>query len=234
MGVKRVIFSRRLPRRRGSSTVRLTYPQPPYAPAARTWPALRPHQAGYIHGLEAAGAARAGDQRLLVLFIGSTIGNFNSRDALEFLKSVRRCLQPGDALLLGADLVKPEPQLLAAYDDPIGVTAAFNLNLLARINHELGGNFDLRNFAHLARYNRTEQSVEMHLLSRCRQTVTIPAADATVTFEPGETIWTESSHKFTLDEIDVIASAAGFSLQAQWIDREWPFAETLMIVQSSK
>src|SRR5262249_29395930 len=139
-------------------------------------------------------------------------------------------LSPGDTFLLGTDLVKPVDQLLAAYDDPTGVTAAFNLNLLARINRELDGDFDLRSFRHEARYNEPERRIEMHLRSEVAQTVTIPKAHFCFTLRAGETIWTESSHKFGLAEIRELARASGFVCIGQWVDAEWPFAENLFSV----
>jgi uncharacterized SAM-dependent methyltransferase len=126
-------------------------------------------------------------------------------------------------------LEKPFHQLLPAYDDPLGVTASFNLNLLARINRELGGNFDLRAFRHEARFNQQEKSIEMHLRSLQRQTVRIDASGLEVDFGDGETIWTESSHKYSLNDIWKLAEQAGFRCEAQWVDREWPFAESLLI-----
>src|SRR5258707_416110 len=123
-----------------------------------------------------ADSRRAGEQ-LLVLFLGSTIGNFDRPADIKFLRAVRRILQPGDALLLGTDLIKPTPQMLDAYDDSLGVTAAFNLNLLARINRELGGNFVLSQFEHDARFNPETRSIEMHLHSIRNQRVTIRRAD---------------------------------------------------------
>ena len=123
---------------------------------------------------------------------------------------MRRVLQPGDALLLGADLEKPASQLLPAYDDPLGVTAAFNLNLLARMNRELDADFDLSAFRHLARYNADERRIEMHLVSRARQTVAIPRAGCDVSFLEGETIWTESSHKYRAEEVLEMGQRSGF------------------------
>jgi dimethylhistidine N-methyltransferase len=189
---------------------------------------VQPVEAGYIDGLTRVAARRSTGQTLLVLFLGSTIGNFESDAATDFLYSVRLTLMPGDALLLGTDLVKPVDQLLAAYDDPAGVTAAFNLNLLARINRELGGDFDLRRFVHLARYNKEAQRVEMHLASQVRQSVNVRDARIAVDFEAGETIWTEACHKFRLEQIRAMARASGFRMDAQWVDREWPFAESLL------
>ena len=121
--------------------------------------------------------------------------------------------------------------MLAAYDDELGVTASFNLNLLARINRELGGDFDLRQFSHVARINPEARSVEMHLQSKRRQTVRIPEADLDVEFLEGETIWTESSHKCSTEEVFQMANDAGFRCEAQWVDEQWPFAESLLAAE---
>jgi L-histidine N-alpha-methyltransferase len=183
----------------------------------------------YLDGLlEVAARRRAGEQ-LLVLFLGSTIGNFEHPADVKFLRQVRHILQSGDALLLGTDLLKPLPQLLEAYDDPLGVTAAFNLNLLSRMNRELHADFALEHFEHVARFNPDVSSVEMHIRSLKKQIVAIPEANLSVTLLEGETIWTESSHKYSLAEVSRIASEAGFRSDAQWIDEEWPFAENLLI-----
>jgi dimethylhistidine N-methyltransferase len=185
----------------------------------------------YLDGLVEVAARRREGQNLLVLFLGSTIGNFDRPAAAKFLREVRRTLQPGDSLLLGTDLEKPIPQLLSAYDDPVGVTAAFNLNLLARINRELDADFVLEQFEHVAKFNPDARSVEMHLRSRHNQLVTIPRAAMTVPFRAGETIWTESSHKYCREEISQIANDSGFFCKAQWIDHEWPFAENLFVAE---
>jgi dimethylhistidine N-methyltransferase len=185
----------------------------------------------YLDGLLAAASGRSEHEHMLVLFLGSTIGNFD-RDAGErFLTEVRRILYPGDALLLGTDLEKPLPQLLAAYNDSIGVTAAFNFNLLARINRELGANFDFAAFRHEARYNSSERRIEMHLRSTCDQTVTIAQAECTVSFAKDETIWTESSHKYRAEEIPAMARRSGYRCDSQWMDSEWLFAENLLIAE---
>ncbi|MFY9560316.1 MAG: L-histidine N(alpha)-methyltransferase [Terriglobales bacterium] len=185
----------------------------------------------YLDGLlEVADNRRPGEQ-LLVLFLGSTIGNFDRPADVKFLRAVRRILQPGDALLLGTDLIKPIPQMLDAYDDSLGVTAAFNLNLLARINRELGGNFALSQFRHEARFNPETRSIEMHLRSIRNQNVSIARAGLTVTFHEGETIWTESSHKYSRPELLQLAMAAGLRCEQQWEDNEWPFAETLLLAE---
>ena len=185
----------------------------------------------YLDGLLAAASRRAPDDHLLVLFLGSTIGNFDRDAAERFLTEVRRVLYRGDALLLGTDLEKPLPQLLAAYDDPLGVTAAFNLNLLARINRELRANFNLAAFRHEARYNSGMQRVEMHLRSMQDQVVSIPGAGCTVSFLKDETIWTESSHKYRAGEIAEMAARNGFRCDSQWLDSEWAFAESLLIAE---
>jgi dimethylhistidine N-methyltransferase len=185
----------------------------------------------YLDGLLEVAAQRTNGQHLLVLFLGSTIGNFDRPAGLQFLAEVRRILMPGDFMLLGTDLVKSSSQLLAAYDDELGVTAAFNLNLLARINRELDANFDVAEFEHEARINHQNRSVEMHLRSMRRQTVNIGAAGISVDFHEGETIWTESSHKYSLQEVRDMATATGFRCEAQWIDEQWPFAENLLIAE---
>jgi L-histidine N-alpha-methyltransferase len=184
----------------------------------------------YLDGLLEVAARRQDGQRILALFLGSTIGNFSRPADRTFLRDIRNILQPGDALLLGTDLEKPIPQLIEAYDDPLGVTAAFNLNLLARINRELEADFVLAQFEHVARFNSETRSIEMHLRALRRQTVAIHRADIAVTFEAGETIWTENSHKYSLDEVARMAADAGWICSAQWIDQEWPFAESLLAV----
>ena len=131
-----------------------------------------------------------------MVFLGSNIGNFEPEAARDLLARVRRVLRPGDELLIGVDLVKPERDLLLAYDDPLGVTAAFNRNLLVRINRELDGDIDLAGFRHAAVWNAGESRVEMHLVSTRRQRVRIPRAACDLTIDEGETIWTESSYKF--------------------------------------
>jgi dimethylhistidine N-methyltransferase len=185
----------------------------------------------YLEGLRAVAEGRAERDHLLVLFLGSTIGNFD-RDAGEvFLCEMRETLRSGDALLLGADLEKDVALQLLAYDDPAGVTAAFNLNLLARINRELGADFDLHSFRHEARWNHTDRRIEMHLRSTRRQTVHIPRAGLRVILDEGETIWTESSHKYKAEEIPGMADRTGFRCEAQWIDEEWPFAQNLLLAE---
>ena len=185
----------------------------------------------YLDGLVEVAAFRPTHQPLLVLFLGSTIGNFSRSQGVEFLKQVRCNMISGDSLLLATDLEKPVRQLLLAYDDPLGVTAAFNLNLLARLNRELEADFRLELFRHVARYNREERRIEMHLQSTSEQAVTIPGAGFAATLKRGETIWTESSHKYNLPEILQMAHQSGFHCDAQWVDEEWPFAHTLLIAE---
>jgi L-histidine Nalpha-methyltransferase len=187
-----------------------------------------PIETSYLDGLRQAASQRCPGQTLFVLFLGSTIGNFEPEAAKDFLYGIRSELAPGDALLLGTDLVKPVAKLLDAYDDPTGVTAAFNLNLLGRINRELDADFDLRRFEHLVRYNGAAQRIEMHLRSLGNQCVRIRKAALTVRIEAGETIHTESCHKFRPEQICDLARAGGFTVAEQWIDRAWGFAESLL------
>jgi L-histidine N-alpha-methyltransferase len=189
------------------------------------------HRATYEEGLRHAARQRPARGSMLVLFLGSNIGNFDRPAADEFLSEIRGALRPGDALLLGADLVKPEKDLLLAYDDPIGVTAAFNKNLLARINTELLADFDLDAFDHRAVWNAGERRVEMHLVSRRTQTVHIPRAGCEVPFAEGEAIWTESSYKYDAGEIVRVVEEHGFSCHEQWIEAEARFAVTLFLVR---
>ena len=185
----------------------------------------------YLDGLLEVAAYRKPGQYLCVLFLGSTIGNFDRAAGMNFLSQVRCILKPGDSLLLGTDLEKSGSELIRAYDDELGVTAAFNLNLLARINRELGADFNLAGFEHVARINEESRSVEMHLLSKRRQVVSIPAAEVVVEFGDGETIWTESSHKYAVGEVCETARQAGFRCEVQWIDEQWPFAENLLVAE---
>jgi dimethylhistidine N-methyltransferase len=185
------------------------------------------HQSTYEVGLRKAVASRQGGGPMLVLLLGSNIGNFDTPAASAFLDRIRQALAPGDLLLLGADLVKPEADLLLAYDDPLGVTAAFNRNLLVRINRELGGNFDLEQFAHRAIWNAEQQRIEMHLVSLAEQQVRIPAAGLSASFRAGEYIWTESSYKYTADQIVHLGRGTGFTTSEQWVDEDAQFALTM-------
>ncbi len=186
------------------------------------------HWSTYEEGLRTATSQRTPGSTMLVLLLGSNIGNFDTPAAHEFLARIRRTLASGDLLLLGADLVKPERDLLLAYDDPLGITAAFNKNLLVRINNELGGEFDLSSFVHRAVWNREERRIEMHLVSCVDQAVRIAAAGAAITFTRDEPIWTESSYKYSPDDIRDLGSDAGFATRDQWIDADAGFALTLL------
>jgi L-histidine N-alpha-methyltransferase len=189
---------------------------------------IEPIDATYLDGIDIALAGRNRLEPALLLFLGSTIGNFARTEAAAFLDRIRKRMQPGDYLLLGADLVKSRARLISAYDDPIGATAAFNLNLLARINRELDGHFDISQFAHEARYNERQSRIEMHLRSRVAQEVRIGELGVTIPFSAGETIWTESSHKFRTAEISRMAERSGWQCARQWVDGDWGFAETLL------
>ena len=185
------------------------------------------HRATYEEGLRRAAAERPRSGTILALFLGSNIGNFDPPQAEEFLREIRAALKPGDALLLGADLVKPERELLLAYDDPLGVTAAFNKNLLLRINTELLADFDLSAFAHRAVWNPVERRVEMHLVSLHRQEVSILRSGVTVKFDAGEFIWTESSYKYLPGEVERLGQSTGFRSHEQWVEPDARFALTL-------
>ncbi|WP_144113013.1 L-histidine N(alpha)-methyltransferase [Paraburkholderia sp. BCC1886] len=189
------------------------------------------YERDYLAGLAEVSQNRSKGERLLVLFLGSTIGNFGRLAANRFLREIRSMLAPGDALLLGTDLLKPTPVLVAAYDDSIGVTASFNLNLLARINRELDGDFPLDAFEHVARFNPDARSIEMHLRAKRDVTAHVGAAQLTVSLAAGETIWTESSHKYSADEMPAIADGAGFTCSHQWVEKEWGFAESLLVAK---
>lgn len=185
----------------------------------------------YLDGLRAVARGREQNDHLLVLFLGSTIGNFDREAGEDFLREVRDILECGDALLLGTDLEKSVEAQLLAYDDPAGVTAAFNLNLLARVNRELGADFNLAHFRHEAHWNALERRIEMHLRSTRRQCAKIPAANLRLMLDPEETIWTESSHKYRPEEVIAMAQRTGFRCDGQWIDEEWPFAQNLLVVE---
>jgi dimethylhistidine N-methyltransferase len=171
----------------------------------------------YTEGIEEIPVA---GQHRMVLYIGSSIGNFEPSGAVQVLREVRKRLAPGDSLLLGADRVKERPVLIRAYDDQAGVTAAFNKNILTRINRELGADFNLRVFRHRARWNHQQSRIEMHLESLIPQHVTIPALELEVKFSRGETIHTENSYKFTAESIGAIVERAGFAMNRCWTDEK--------------
>jgi L-histidine N-alpha-methyltransferase len=185
------------------------------------------HQASYEAGLAEVASGPPASGRTLTVFLGSNVGNFDPPGADAFLRGIRSTLVKHDAFLIGADLVKDERELLAAYDDPLGVTAAFNLNLLVRINAELGGDFDLDRFEHRAVWAAEHSRIEMHLVSRCSQVVRIADAGLELMIGEGESIWTESSYKYAPAGIIAMIERAGFRLVEQWVDRRDGFALTL-------
>ena len=183
----------------------------------------------YVQGLNQGlglESAEPGERRM-VLYIGSSIGNFEPAQAEELLQGVRAALEPGDTLLLGVDLRKDEATLLAAYGDAAGVTARFNLNLLARLNRELGAEFDLEAFAHRAVWNSAESRIEMHLESLTAQTVSIAALDIDIAFAAGERIHTENSYKYAPGGPQAMLAAAGFATESVWTDERGWFAVCL-------
>ncbi len=169
------------------------------------------------------------DTRALVLFLGSNIGNFDPAEARALLRSLRHALRAGDRILVGADLKKDGQTLEAAYDDALGVTAAFNLNLLARINRELDADFAPRRFRHVANYNEAAGRVEIYLESTRAQTVRIRALDLTVQFDEGERIHTENSYKYDLAQLLSLAAETGFHSTNTWLDEAERFSSNLFV-----
>jgi dimethylhistidine N-methyltransferase len=167
-------------------------------------------------------------ERTTVLFLGSSIGNLAPQSAAALLGTIRQVLDPGDALLLGTDLLKPKNIVEPAYNDALGVTAAFNLNLLARINRELGGHFDLSKFQHRAFFNEAESRIEMHLVSRESQVVPIDGLSMEVRFDSGETIHTENSYKYSDADLQALAREGGFVIEQMWTDSQRWFADLLL------
>jgi L-histidine N-alpha-methyltransferase len=188
---------------------------------------VEPIVADYTEGMRQNSAAHFG--RRLVLYIGSSIGNFSPADAMEVLRGVRSQLLPGDSLLLGTDMVKDTRLLLAAYDDAAGVTGRFNMNLLVRINRDLDANFNPQLFRHQARWNQQQSRIEMHLESLLAQKVSVRALDLQVRFRLGETIHTENSYKFTDEQVLALLTRAGFKLRQQWSDAKGWFTVYLAV-----
>jgi dimethylhistidine N-methyltransferase len=189
----------------------------------RTYPHLEvlAIAAEYHEGLGHLRAITA--HRKLVLWLGSNVGNLERAEAARFLARARGTLAPGDRLLVGIDLRKDRAALEAAYDDPCGVTAAFNRNLLVRVNCELGGRFDVRAFEHRAVYNEVAGRVEMYLVSTQSQRVRVERLGLDVEFTAGEAIHTENSYKYSLAEIEALASAAGLRTERSWLDPDGRF-----------
>lgn len=190
----------------------------------KAYPGLRinAYAADYYTVLQSLAEAKAfseeGTYRNVVLFFGSSIGNVEPAEARALLKRVRGILNPNDVLFVGADLKKSADVLLPAYNDVLGITGAFNLNLLLRINRDLAGEFDLTKFEHRAIYNEERSRIEMHLFSREAQSVTIRTIDLEVRFQQGESIHTENSYKFDLEQLSELARDTGFSLRKTWFD----------------
>jgi dimethylhistidine N-methyltransferase len=195
----------------------------------QSYPQLRidAYASDYYDGINALGAKPKG--RTLALFLGSNIGNFDPEEAQTFLRAMRRVLNVGDALLLGADLRKQAGILEDAYDDSLGVTSAFNLNLLARINRELEADFNLRAFHHKAVYNEELGRVEVYIQSNAAQTVMIRRLDLEIHFAEGERIHTENSYKYDLEGLSLLANATGYTRARTWLDEREQFSSNLFI-----
>jgi L-histidine N-alpha-methyltransferase len=168
------------------------------------------------------------DRPKLILWLGSNMGNFERPEAESFVRCVRETMSPWDRLLVGIDLRKDRAVLQRAYDDSYGVTARFNRNILARINRELGGHFDLGKFHHRAIYNEQIGRIEMYLVSARAQLISIDRLGLEVPFEAGEMIHTENSYKYSVGEIEALAGAAGLRIERQWLDAERRFSLNLL------
>ena len=195
----------------------------------QSYPRLRikAYASDYYEGIRALGQQQR--ERSLALFLGSNIGNFDPEEAHTFLRAMRGVLKIGDALLLGADLRKEREILEDAYDDALGITSAFNLNLLTRINRELEADFNVRAFRHQAIYNEESGRVEVYIVSNTRQTVTIRSLDLEIHFAEGERIHTENSHKYDLAGLSQLASATGYTRSRSWLDSGEQFSSNLFI-----
>jgi len=192
-----------------------------------SYPELRidAYAADYFQALD---ALQLSDEKpVLVLFLGSNIGNFEPAEALNFMQTIRRVLRPGDALLLGADLKKDRAVLEAAYDDSLGVTRSFIVNELERINRELGANFDLWAFGLRSVYNEALGRVEVNLESLRPQTVEVRSLELTVNFQAGERIHVENAYKFDLDDLRRLGNQSGFDLERTWLDKKERFSSNL-------
>jgi dimethylhistidine N-methyltransferase len=182
------------------------------------FPALKihPHTGDYFRVL---GSLRSdGSRRKVLMFLGSNIGNFHQEKAFDFFRSLRTVMNENDRLFIGFDMQKDPRVIVAAYDDPSGITAAFNLNLLTRINRELGGNFDLSKFSHYAQYRPVECAARSFLISREKQTVEVAALDKSFVFEQWEAIFMEISQKYTHAMIEEIAASSGFEIEAEFLN----------------
>jgi dimethylhistidine N-methyltransferase len=188
---------------------------------------IRPVRARYRRGLQHIN----GDEgKVLLVWLGSSIGNLGREEAASFLSCLSGQLATGDRMLIGIDLVKDPAMLEAAYSDAAGVTAAFNLNLLTRINRELGGRFDLDGFRHVAVWNADEGRIEMYIESLASQTVYVDGLGLSVAFAAGERIHTENSHKYSPEQIEALAARAGLAIEEQWLDSKELFSLNILRV----
>jgi len=195
----------------------------------QAYPRLRieAYAADYFDGLAALRRPTRGS--VLMLFLGSNIGNLQKSAANDFLRAIRKVLRPGDALLLGADLKKDRETLEHAYNDSVGVTRAFILNQLARINREFGADFDLWAFGLRSAYNDQEGRIDVYLESLREQSVTIPGLDLSITLKAGERIHMENAYKYDLDELSVMAQETGFTRKQTWTDQAGRFSSNLFL-----
>ena len=168
------------------------------------------------------------EQDRLLVFLGSSLGNFDSKGAIEFLRKIHDSMKKSDYFLLGLDLVKNKQVLERAYNDSKGITAQFNLNLLTRINKEFGGNFELKNFEHVSFFNEKQKRIEMHIRSKIDQEILLSRVDVMIKFRKNEMILTEYSHKYTVDQIYSLAKKSGFKVKEIWKDKNEYFALVLL------
>ena len=188
---------------------------------------IKPHTGDYFKVLESL--RNGSDRRKVLMFLGSNIGNFSQEKALEFFRSIRSVLNANDRLFIGFDMQKDPRVIVRAYDDPLGVTAAFNLNLLRRINRELYADFDLTKFSHYAQYRPLECAARSFLISREKQTVTIKALDRSFDLEQWEAIFMEISQKYTHAMIEELASESGFAIETEFYDDENFYVDSLWL-----
>jgi uncharacterized SAM-dependent methyltransferase len=160
--------------------------------------------------------------------LGSSFGNFSPNAGREFLKKINSTMKSGDLFLIGLDLIKDKRILESAYNDSLGVTAQFNLNVLSRINDELGADFNLDNFLHYSIYNKEDQRIEMYLKSLVRQSIIISKSNLLLNLEKNELIHTEYSHKYSLDQIRELLESVGFKINHIWLDDKKYFSLTLV------
>lgn len=168
------------------------------------------------------------NKKNLIIFLGSSYGNFTPNDGYQFLQKIESTMKPGDLFLIGLDLVKEKQILESAYDDSQGVTAEFNLNVLSRINDELDADFNLKNFAHHALYNEEDQRIEIYLKSLVNQSVIVSKSNLLLNLEKDELIHTEHSHKYQLSQIHELLDSVGFEIKHTWLDDNKHFSLTLV------